>query len=119
MRCLKILVVALMSSSAGWSSLSFSQTETPRKRVDLLIGVDPGGLYDFQARVVARHISNYLPGAPTIVPQNMPGAGGLKMAAYLADIAPKDGSAIGTIPSSFPFMQAIGLPDIKFDVGKF
>jgi tripartite-type tricarboxylate transporter receptor subunit TctC len=89
------------------------------RKIDMLIGVDTGGLYDLQSRLIGRFIGQHIPGHPGIIPQNMPGAGGVKMASWLSDLAPKDGTAIGAIPNSFPFMQTVGLEDIKFDVGKF
>lgn len=89
------------------------------KTVNVLIGVGVGGEYDLHARIVARHIGKHAPGAPTFVAQNMTGAGGAKMAAYLAEVAPKDGTSIGMIANNFPAMQAAGLDVIRFDVGKF
>ena len=89
------------------------------KTVNVLIGVGVGGEYDLHARIVARHIGKHAPGAPNFVPQNMTGAGGAKMAAYLAEVAPKDGTNIGMIANNFPAMQAAGLDVIRFDLGKF
>lgn len=89
------------------------------KTVNVLIGVGAGGEYDLHARIVARHIGRHIPGNPTLVAQNMTGAGGAKMAAYLADVAAKDGTNIGMIANNFPAMQAAGLEVIRFDVGKF
>ena len=89
------------------------------RNVNVLIGVGVGGFYDLNARVVARHIGRHIPGQPTLVPQNMTGAGGARMAAYLADVAAKDGANIGMIPNNFPAMQAIGSEAIKFDLAKF
>jgi tripartite-type tricarboxylate transporter receptor subunit TctC len=76
------------------------------KTVNVLIGVGVGGEYDLQARLVARHIGKHIPGNPTVVAQNMTGAGGLKMTNYLATIAPRDGTHIGMIQNAFPALQA-------------
>ena len=89
------------------------------KTINVLIGVGVGGFYDLNARIVARHIGRHIPGGPNLVPQNMTGAGGARMAAYLADVAPRDGSTMGMIPNNFPAMQAIGSEAIKFDLGRF
>ena len=89
------------------------------KPINVLIGVGVGGFYDLNARIVARHIGRHIPGGPNLVPQNMTGAGGARMAAYLAEVAPKDGSTLGMIPNNFPAMQAIGSEAIKFDLGRF
>jgi tripartite-type tricarboxylate transporter receptor subunit TctC len=65
------------------------------RTVNLAIGYAPGGGYDLYARTLARHISRHIPGNPTIVVQNMPGAGSIKAANFLYTIAPKDGSTFG------------------------
>jgi len=65
------------------------------KSLQLVIGYAPGGGYDVYARALARHMARHIPGNPSIVVQNMPGAGSLKAANYLYNIAPKDGSAFG------------------------
>lgn len=65
------------------------------KTVRILVGYGTGGGYDAYARTVARHMARHIPGHPTIVVQNMPGAGSLKAVIYLYNVAPKDGTAIG------------------------
>jgi tripartite-type tricarboxylate transporter receptor subunit TctC len=65
------------------------------RAVNLVIGYAPGGGYDLYARTLGRHISRHIPGNPTVVVQNMPGAGSIKAANYLYTIAPKDGSTFG------------------------
>ena len=66
------------------------------KTINLLIGFSVGGGYDFYARHLARFMGKHIPGKPTIVPQNMAGAGSLRAASFLFSAAPKDGTAIGT-----------------------
>jgi len=66
------------------------------RTVNLLIGFSVGGGYDLYARHLARHIGKHIPGNPTIVPQNMAGAGSLRAASFLYSAAPKDGSVFGT-----------------------
>jgi tripartite-type tricarboxylate transporter receptor subunit TctC len=87
--------------------------------VNVLIGTSVGGEYDLHARLVARYMGKYIPGNPTIVPQNMTGGGGAKMGAYLAEVAPHDGTNIGMMANNFPAMQAAGVDLIRFDLGKF
>jgi tripartite-type tricarboxylate transporter receptor subunit TctC len=65
------------------------------KTLHLVIGYAPGGGYDLYARTLARHVGRHIPGNPTIVVQNMPGAGSLKAANFLYTIAPKDGMTFG------------------------
>jgi tripartite-type tricarboxylate transporter receptor subunit TctC len=65
------------------------------RTVNLVIGYAPGGGYDLYARTLARHIAKHIPGNPSVVVQNMPGAGSIKAANYLYTIAPKDGTSFG------------------------
>jgi hypothetical protein len=67
------------------------------KSIDLLIGAPPGGGYDIYARALARHIGRHIPGQPTIVSKNMPGAGSARAAGFISSLAPKDGTAIAAI----------------------
>src|SRR5436190_7552239 len=78
------------------------------KTVNVLIGVGVGGEYDLQARMVARHIGKHLSGNPNVVPQNMTGAGGVKMANYLFTQAARDGTFIGMLGNNFPATEAVG-----------
>jgi tripartite-type tricarboxylate transporter receptor subunit TctC len=89
------------------------------KTINVLIGVGAGGEYDLQARLVAKHIGRHIPGNPSVVPQNMTGASGLKMQNYLYIQAPRDGTYIGMSQNAFPAAQAAGLPGIQFDAAKF
>ena len=89
------------------------------KTISLLIGVGAGGEYDLQARLVAKYISRYIPGHPTVVAENMTGASGLKMFNYLATVAPHDGTYMGMIQNGLPALQAVGLAGVQFDAAKF
>ncbi|MDH3240924.1 MAG: tripartite tricarboxylate transporter substrate-binding protein [Alphaproteobacteria bacterium] len=89
------------------------------KHVSLMIGYRPGGGYDIYARLVARHYGAFIPGKPTIVPQNKPGSGSLTAANYLYNVAPKDGSVVAAIGQAVYFMQVLERPKIKFDARKF
>jgi tripartite-type tricarboxylate transporter receptor subunit TctC len=88
------------------------------KQVNLLIGVGVGGEYDLHARLSGRYIGKHIPGNPTVVPQNMTGAGGLKMANYLYTVAPKDGTSLGMMANNFPMMQAVEAQGVQFDATK-
>src|ERR1700722_18675326 len=65
------------------------------RTIDVYIGFSPGGAYDIYARQLARFMGLHLPGRPTLVAQSMAGAGGLKLANFLYNVAAKDGTAIG------------------------
>src|SRR6185295_6020734 len=67
------------------------------KQVDLYIGYSVGGGYDIYGRLLARHLGRHIPGNPTVVPRNMPGAGSLTLANWLYGAGPKDGTVFGTI----------------------
>lgn len=88
------------------------------KVVTFYIGFPPGGGYDVPTRSFIRFLSDHLPGKPLIVPRNMPGAGSRTTAGYIYNIAPRDGTALGTIDQSIPLQQAMG-EKLQFDNAKF
>ncbi len=65
------------------------------KTIGFIVGTDVGGGFSIYGRVLSRHLGRFIPGTPTLVMKNMPGAGGATAATYLYRIAPKDGTAIG------------------------
>jgi tripartite-type tricarboxylate transporter receptor subunit TctC len=67
------------------------------KTVDLVVGNYPGGGFDIYARALARHLGRHIPGSPTVVVKNMPGAGSAKAGIHISQIAPKDGLSIGSV----------------------
>lgn len=75
--------------------------------------------YSINARIVARHISKYLPRNPTVVIQEVPGAYSVVAANYLYEVAPRDGNTIGTFYKNIPLMGALGGPSVKYDASKF
>jgi tripartite-type tricarboxylate transporter receptor subunit TctC len=89
------------------------------KNVELLIGYSGGGGYDVYARLLARHMGKHIPGNPTIVPRNMPGAGSLVLANWLYNVAPKDGTAFGITGRGTPFDPMLGIEAARFDPTKY
>jgi tripartite-type tricarboxylate transporter receptor subunit TctC len=89
------------------------------KTINVLIGVNVGGGYDFEARLLARFMRGHIPGNPVLVPQNMVGAGGIKMANYLYAIAPQDGTALGMFPDTLVAAQAVGTEGVQYDANRF
>lgn len=86
------------------------------KTITIYVGLSAGGGYDQNARLVARHFSEHIPGAPTIVVRNMPGGGGLVMANYVSEVAPKDGLHIAAPQRGVPFEPLLGgASHAKFD----
>src|SRR5438067_5742747 len=90
------------------------------KQINLIVGYGPGGGYDTAARVLARHLGRYIPGNPSIVVQNMPGAGSMRAANYLYGIAPKDGTAFALFGSDMALIGLMGTnPSVAFDPRNF
>ncbi len=89
------------------------------KRVNVLIGVNVGGGYDLEARLIARFIGDYTPGNPTFVPQNVIGAGGLRMANQLYNVAPRDGTHLGMFPNTLIALQAVGGEGVQYRAEHF
>jgi tripartite-type tricarboxylate transporter receptor subunit TctC len=115
LRLVTAAIVALCAVSAG--------AQTPAefykgKTISLLIGFGVGGEDDLWARAISRHIGNHLPGNPIMVPQNVPGSGGLLVANRIANTVPKDGTVIGLINRGIPFEPLLGGQGAQFDVMK-
>jgi tripartite-type tricarboxylate transporter receptor subunit TctC len=89
------------------------------KDIAFIVGFDGGGGYDNYARIIARHMGRQIPGAPTVVIQNMPGAGGIRAANQLYNVSARDGTVLGMIDQSLPTQQLIAPEGMKTDVGKF
>jgi tripartite-type tricarboxylate transporter receptor subunit TctC len=90
------------------------------RQVNLIVGYGPGGGYDIYARLLARHFSRFIPGNPSVVVQNMPGAGSLRAVNYLYNVAPKDGTTIGTFARNMPLIGLLGgNSNVQFNPRKF
>jgi tripartite-type tricarboxylate transporter receptor subunit TctC len=89
------------------------------KQVRIYIGNTASGDYDSYARTIGRHMSPYLPGNPTFVPTNMPGAGGIVLANHLYNVAAHDGLVIGTFSINIPNSALFKRPNVQFDPRRF
>jgi len=90
------------------------------KSIQVLIGFSAGGGYDIYARTLARHMGRHIPGNPRLLPQNMPGAGSLKAANYLYNVAPKDGTAIAAFAPGVVVEPLLGRGEgAQFEAPKF
>ncbi len=116
-RCLVALgavaVLAISSAARAQPIEPFTN-----KNVQLLIGFGTGGGYDMWGRLVARHIGRNLPGKPTIVPQNMPGAGSFVAASHIYNAAAKDGTVFGIIARDAALGPLLGAPGARYDATK-
>jgi tripartite-type tricarboxylate transporter receptor subunit TctC len=88
------------------------------KTIRIIVGFTSGGLYDQYARLLARHMGKYLPGNPTIIVQNMPGAGSLSATNYIYGVAKPDGLTLGMPGSGIYLDQLLGRKEATFDVAK-
>jgi tripartite-type tricarboxylate transporter receptor subunit TctC len=88
------------------------------RTMNMIIGLGEGGGYDLSARLVAQHLADHIPGRPTIVPRNMPGAGSIAAAEYVYNVAPKDGSTIALFQPTF-VLEKITDKSRKFEPEKF
>lgn len=89
------------------------------RTVEMVIGTQPGGGYDLYGRLIARYIGKHIPGQPTVIVKNMPGAGHLRMTNWLYNVAPKDGTVLATAPQALAIEQALGSDGIQYDAAKF
>jgi tripartite-type tricarboxylate transporter receptor subunit TctC len=113
-----ILAIAALLAVSDASAQSTEQFFA-RKTVTITIGYTAGGSYDLYGRMVARHLGKHIPGQPAVIAQNMPGAGSLKAANYLYEVAPRDGTALGVIVESAALEQALANPAVQYDATKF
>jgi tripartite-type tricarboxylate transporter receptor subunit TctC len=121
--CLPSVVIASISLVGGIGSEANAQDVASfykGKTIELIVGASAGGSYDAYARVLTRHLTAHLPGNPTIVVKNLPGAGSLIAARQLYAQAPKDGTVIGTIMRGAVMEPLLGDADkANFDSRKF
>jgi tripartite-type tricarboxylate transporter receptor subunit TctC len=89
------------------------------KQITFIVGAGVGGGYDLQARVTARHLGKHIPGNPTIVPRNMEGAGSLRLANWIYNVGPKDGTALATIGRGTAFDPLLGSKGAQFRADRF
>ena len=119
-RFIPVVAVALLFLSSAAVADDKAIAEFYGKRtVTIAVGFSPGGNYDLYARLVSRHIGKHIPGNPTVIVQNMPGAGSRRLANTLANVGPHDGTMIGLPNQGIAMDQALGTEGVKFDARKF
>ncbi|MEQ8694409.1 MAG: tripartite tricarboxylate transporter substrate-binding protein [Gammaproteobacteria bacterium] len=119
MKLLKPLAVAAAVALPGTAFAESVEEFYSGNTLNLYIGYSVGGGYDTYARLIASHMGKHIPGNPTIVPTNMPGAGSLRLSNWLYEAAPRDGSAIGTIARAAPFEPLLENEAAKFTASEF
>jgi tripartite-type tricarboxylate transporter receptor subunit TctC len=109
-----VVLSLLVATKAAQAQLHFG-----KEPMTIVIGSEPGGGYDAYGRIAARHLGRFLPGNPTVVPRNMPGAAGVTETNWLFNSAPKDGTTIGITQNGNPYEALFGNPNAHFDPRKF
>ena len=113
---LTLLCACLLGAAARAQSIDSFYRD---RQVKLIIVTEAGGDYDIWARAIGRHMTRFLPGNPTFVPQNMPGGGQLTGTNYLYNVAPRDGSVIGMLGRGVAEAALVKNPGVKYDPLKF
>ena len=113
-----ILALAALGSSTPVAAQSVAEFYRG-KTIRMVVATSPGGDYDLRARLLARHMGRHIPGEPSIVAVNMPGAVGVQAANWMAAQAPQDGSALHAIMQGMSALQALGGGNVEFDTRKF
>jgi tripartite-type tricarboxylate transporter receptor subunit TctC len=116
------VAAAVLAVCAAWSPFASADSVADfyrDKAITLFIGYGAGGGYDQYGRLLARHMGQYIPGKPTILPKNMPGAGSLNAINHVYNVAPKDGTAIVTFGPEVAFEPLRGGVGVKFDTLRF
>lgn len=109
-----VLMAGCAIATAGFAAEDFKG-----KQIKVIVGSGTGGGYDGHARLLARHMGRHLPGNPTFVVQNMPGAGSLAAANHIYNLAPKDGTVFGTTHRFVPIRTLLDMEGNLFDGSKF
>src|SRR5215510_5633548 len=122
-------IILALSSLAAVLATALTLVSTPAaaqgvadfyrgRTVSFVVGFGPGGGYDLYARVVSRHIGRHIPGNPTVVVQNMDGAGSVRASNYVYMVAPKDGTVIAAVNQNMPMYQLLGGAGAQFEADK-
>ncbi len=118
---MKTIIIGLLAGAAFASPVAAQGAAEfyKGKSIQLLIGFPPGGGYDANARTLARHFGRFIPGNPTVVPANMPGAASLVAANHLYNQAAPDGTVIAIFASSVAMEPILGNKAARFDSARF
>jgi tripartite-type tricarboxylate transporter receptor subunit TctC len=119
-RALATAVMLALGCEARAQESAKDGVEFRGKTLAVVASFEAGGPYDFYSRLIARHLGAHLPGQPAVVVQNMPGAGGLRGANYLYNVAARDGTVLGVVSQTVAVGQVLGTtPGIQYDARKY
>src|ERR1041385_5191208 len=110
-----LLVMALGASAHAQAPAEFYRG----KQIKLVVGTAAGQDYDLWARLIGRHITRHIPGNPTLIVENMPGAGHILATNNLFNVAPRDGTVIGMVSRNMTDAAVMGFPNVRFEPDKF
>jgi tripartite-type tricarboxylate transporter receptor subunit TctC len=110
-----VALAAIASSARADNVADFYKGRT----VSIVVGHEVGTGFDVYSRVLIRHMGRYIPGAPTMIVQNMLGASGVTSANWLYNVAPKDGTAMGTFAQTVPLEPLFGNQQARYDAARF
>ena len=113
-----LAVAAQLAAPPAWAAETVAGFYKDRK-IDFIVGSEAGAAYDIWTRLIGRHYGKYIPGNPTFVVRNMPGAGHVVAANYLYGQAARDGSVVAMISRDLPNQQLRGNPAVKFKMEEF
>ena len=114
-----VLILAVLGASCYPANAENAEEFYRGKQIRLIIGNAAGAEYDLGGRLLARYLGRHIPGHPTIVVQNMPGAAGILASNYLYNAAPRDGTVFGSVSRNIPIQAAIGRDNLSADPRRF
>lgn len=113
------LFLAMAIGLASGASASAQESFFKGKTIRVVVGFSPGGGYDTYSRVISRHMGRHIPGNPTIIVENMPGAASIIAANHVYKVAKPDGLTIGHFIGGLFIQRLLGKAGIEFDARKF
>src|SRR5215467_3793207 len=111
--------IAACVGSLALSAPAVAEDFYAGKQIEVIVGSAVGGGYDAYARFLARHMGRFIPGNPTLIVKNMPGAGGRIAANYLTVRAPRDGTSFGIFQNTLTLDQLAQTANINFDMRQY
>lgn len=118
--CVAILFSAAFAAASWAAAAEDKAADFYRgKTVRVIVGFSAGGGYDAYSRLIGRHLHKHIPGNPSVVVDNMTGAGSVILANHMFNAAPKDGTVIGNFSGQIILEQLFGNPAVQFDLAKF
>ena len=113
------LITAIVAATYLGSGAAQAQSFYEGKTLRIIVGLSPGGGFDTYARTIGRHLGKHIPGTPTVIVDNMPGAGSIIMTNHMYKVAKPDGLTMGHFNGALILGQVLGQAGIEFDARKF